>query len=463
MTFDIILYNIELIRRAVIIVDSNLNIIGKNAFAQTNDLKTRTGASINNYFNKPDITKLLLLENKNYVIMDFIKDNITSFVAVRYDLDERYYFLYEAHLMCFIEKRISLVDFVTRSKCGEHFVNVTSDIVRNDYTNIEKPVERTVIKYLKVYYYIRHLLVITYNPTTMSSQDINDIIYELNGLTKIFDTLSRSIGMNINYKPGIRREVIGKYNRGDVFLSALIMLYFAHLAIDDRTIYCSVMNYDTTHYFSVDFATHLPEKTVYLLISDQNSLNTLSDTCKYEYFFLLTQVKRLLNCYTGDIAILLPGNSLSNIRIMAKFVETSDFSTTFHESTWLDEYTDYVGEILLSSEQLDNITDVQPTTYERIYKIVKKIPKGKVANYGLVAVLAGNSRWSRAVGYALHVNPDPQNIPCHRVVTKNGELSEAFAFGGGNRQRELLEAEGVGFLLDGRVDLEKYFWEGFEV
>ena len=99
-------------------------------------------------------------------------------------------------------------------------------------------------------------------------------------------------------------------------------------------------------------------------------------------------------------------------------------------------------------------------TFERIYEVVKMIPKGKVASYGTVAMLAGNPRWSRVVGYALHVNPDPETIPCYRVVTKNGELSKAFAFGGINRQRELLEADGVEFDDAGRVVMDGFAWKG---
>jgi len=95
--------------------------------------------------------------------------------------------------------------------------------------------------------------------------------------------------------------------------------------------------------------------------------------------------------------------------------------------------------------------------FELIYDVVKQIPKGKVATYGQVASLAGNKRWSRVVGYALHSNPDPVNIPCHRVVNRVGEVSKAFAFGGENRQITLLQNEGVGF-VEGRVDLEKYQW-----
>lgn len=98
------------------------------------------------------------------------------------------------------------------------------------------------------------------------------------------------------------------------------------------------------------------------------------------------------------------------------------------------------------------------TTFDRIYEVVKQIPKGNVATYGQVAALAGNRRWARVVGYALHANPDPEHIPCHRVVNRMGEVSRAFAFGGENRQIQLLEAEGVEF-VDGKVDLERFQWK----
>lgn len=98
------------------------------------------------------------------------------------------------------------------------------------------------------------------------------------------------------------------------------------------------------------------------------------------------------------------------------------------------------------------------STFDLIYDIVRQIPRGTVATYGQVAALAGNKRWSRVVGYALHVNPDPEHIPCHRVVNRLGEVSKAFAFGGENRQVDLLMQEGVGF-KDGKVDLQKYGWK----
>ena len=98
-------------------------------------------------------------------------------------------------------------------------------------------------------------------------------------------------------------------------------------------------------------------------------------------------------------------------------------------------------------------------SFELIYEVVKRIPRGRVATYGQIAMLAGNPRWSRVVGYALHVNPEPGVIPCHRVVNRFGEPSEAFAFGGVNEQIALLQNEGVEF-TGGRVDLKRYLWDG---
>ncbi|MDO4567444.1 MAG: MGMT family protein [Clostridia bacterium] len=96
-------------------------------------------------------------------------------------------------------------------------------------------------------------------------------------------------------------------------------------------------------------------------------------------------------------------------------------------------------------------------TFELIYAVVRRIPRGRVATYGQVAALAGNPRWSRVVGYALHVNPYPGEIPCHRVVNRFGEMSRAFAFGGVQVQEQLLMDEGVE-VRGGRVDLERYRW-----
>ena len=95
-------------------------------------------------------------------------------------------------------------------------------------------------------------------------------------------------------------------------------------------------------------------------------------------------------------------------------------------------------------------------TFEKIYAQVRRVPYGRVATYGQIARLAGNPRLSRVVGYALHVNPDPKTIKCHRIVNRFGGLSSAFAFGGKEMHAELLREEGIELLPNGNVDLKKY-------
>lgn len=110
---------------------------------------------------------------------------------------------------------------------------------------------------------------------------------------------------------------------------------------------------------------------------------------------------------------------------------------------------------MMIGESYDLIAD-SPT--RRIYEAVKRIPKGKVATYGQVAKMAGNSKMSRAVGNALHKNPDPDSIPCYRVVNSKGELAGAFAFGGDKVQAKLLMADGIE-VIDNKVDLKKFGME----
>ena len=107
---------------------------------------------------------------------------------------------------------------------------------------------------------------------------------------------------------------------------------------------------------------------------------------------------------------------------------------------------------MMIAESYDLISD---SPAKRIYEAVKKIPYGRVATYGQIAEMAGDRRMARAVGNALHKNPDPDSIPCFRVVNAKGELSGEFAFGGAGAQAILLEAEGIE-VIDGKVDLEKY-------
>ncbi|MCR4727513.1 MAG: methylated-DNA--[protein]-cysteine S-methyltransferase [Lachnospiraceae bacterium] len=110
---------------------------------------------------------------------------------------------------------------------------------------------------------------------------------------------------------------------------------------------------------------------------------------------------------------------------------------------------------IMIAESYDLISDCPS---KRIYEAVKKIPYGHVATYSQVAEMAGDKKMARAVGNALHKNPDPENIPCFRVVNAKGETAGEFAFGGQGAQAKMLEAEGI-TVIDGKVDLNRYQWK----
>ncbi len=99
------------------------------------------------------------------------------------------------------------------------------------------------------------------------------------------------------------------------------------------------------------------------------------------------------------------------------------------------------------------------TFAESVYETVKSIPRGKVATYAQIALMSGHRGAARAVGNALHVNPYPGIVPCHRVVNASGRLAPLFAFGGADAQKRLLQSEGVCVDADNTVDLEKYQWQ----
>lgn len=100
------------------------------------------------------------------------------------------------------------------------------------------------------------------------------------------------------------------------------------------------------------------------------------------------------------------------------------------------------------------MTDFQ----KKVYEIVAKIPKGKVATYKQIAKLAGRPRAYRAVGSCMRKNPDPKNIPCHRVVASDGNLA-GYAFRKGVKtKKEILLKEGVVF-NENHVDLSQSGWK----
>ena len=96
--------------------------------------------------------------------------------------------------------------------------------------------------------------------------------------------------------------------------------------------------------------------------------------------------------------------------------------------------------------------------YELIWRIVRRIPRGRVATYGQIAELAGLEGHARQVGYALHNLPERNDVPWHRVVNAKGEISPRSAGDSHELQRMLLIGEGVTIDLRGRIDLKKFRW-----
>ena len=96
--------------------------------------------------------------------------------------------------------------------------------------------------------------------------------------------------------------------------------------------------------------------------------------------------------------------------------------------------------------------------YAKIWSVVKRIPRGRVATYGQIATLAGLDGHARQVGYALHNLPEASQVPWHRVINARGEISPRSTSDSHELQRLLLEGEDVEFTLDGRVDLKRYRW-----
>lgn len=109
----------------------------------------------------------------------------------------------------------------------------------------------------------------------------------------------------------------------------------------------------------------------------------------------------------------------------------------------------------MSTEPAKRVPD---SSYQRIYRTVRRIPRGKVATYGQVAMLAGLPGHARQVGYALHALPPKSGVPWQRVINAKGEISLRSSTGEGGFQQALLEDEGVEFDRAGRVDLKRFGW-----
>jgi methylated-DNA-protein-cysteine methyltransferase-like protein len=95
----------------------------------------------------------------------------------------------------------------------------------------------------------------------------------------------------------------------------------------------------------------------------------------------------------------------------------------------------------------------------KIYTLVRACPKGRVMTYGWLAAAVGYPRGARMVGWIMSATPAELNVPAHRVINKNGELTGSQAFGARDRMRALLEEDSISFGPDGRVDMKRYGWD----
>lgn len=105
------------------------------------------------------------------------------------------------------------------------------------------------------------------------------------------------------------------------------------------------------------------------------------------------------------------------------------------------------------------MTLTSSSTYARIYAVVGRVPRGRVATYGQIASLAGLQGHARQVGYALHALPEHSTVPWHRVINAKGEISARSAPDCGGLQRFLLQSEGIVFDHSNRVPLSRFQWK----
>ena len=109
------------------------------------------------------------------------------------------------------------------------------------------------------------------------------------------------------------------------------------------------------------------------------------------------------------------------------------------------------------SDETSPTTDQVESLMARVFALVRACPVGKVTTYGWLAKTIGYPRGARMVGWFMNVAPE--GVPAQRVINSKGELSGSWAFGQQGRMRGLLEAEGIIFSADGRVDLKRYGWD----
>jgi methylated-DNA-protein-cysteine methyltransferase-like protein len=118
-----------------------------------------------------------------------------------------------------------------------------------------------------------------------------------------------------------------------------------------------------------------------------------------------------------------------------------------------------IGYIWVEDAQVERRKAMDEGFFQRVYGVVRQIPRGSVTTYGQIARMIGEPRKARYVGFAMHASPGVAGgVPCHRVVFADGSLAPGFAFGGADEQRCMLEDEGVAFLPSGKVDLRRCGW-----
>jgi len=97
--------------------------------------------------------------------------------------------------------------------------------------------------------------------------------------------------------------------------------------------------------------------------------------------------------------------------------------------------------------------------FQKVYKVVKMIPSGRVSTYGLIAKYLGSEKSSRVVGYAMNASHNLEDVPAHRVVNRNGLLTGKHHFAGTNLMKDLLESEGVKIFENTVLDFENVVWD----
>lgn len=112
---------------------------------------------------------------------------------------------------------------------------------------------------------------------------------------------------------------------------------------------------------------------------------------------------------------------------------------------------------LLQSEYI--MSKLPADFYQKVYAVVRQIPKGKVTSYGAIAKAIGSPQSSRTVGYAMNASHKLENVPAHRVVNRNGVLTGKHHFSGTHAMQQLLEAEGIEVKDDQIINFEAHFWE----